>query len=55
MIRNKPKPKPPSVVVLEWNDRIYRVPIDGFFDVKVSLDGSWNGQITTSIRIVGVE
>lgn len=48
-------PKQPSVVVIEWDDRIYRVPIGDLFHLTIHLGGSWHGDLSTGIKIVGVE
>lgn len=49
------KPQPPTVVVIEWNDRIFKVPIGDVFTLTLNLSGSWEGKLRTDIRIVGVE
>lgn len=47
--------QPPTVVVIEWNERIFKVPIGDVFNLTIDLSGSWEGTLRTAIRIVGVE
>lgn len=49
------KTQPPTVVVIEWNERIFKVPIGDVFNLAIDLSGSWEGTLRTAIRIVGVE